>query len=244
MKPILILLALLSFEYVHSELLVKPDYNLEWGGINEEKINANNSIKYITLKNGVYSFPNPLPTYSILNKLSSNVSITNVNLINVTVEKLTANEIQLIQNENISNTFEVSFDIKTERKSNYISVIINPIRKKGNSYEKIVSFNIDYEFSKNNFNKTAALNYSSNSVLASGKWLKVGVVKDGIYKIDFNFLKKNGIDVSSFQLFCDFPPKQIANFMSECLVLGVYDEQNEVVLLHPDHPISNGLKIG
>jgi tRNA-binding protein len=42
----------------------------------------------------------------------------------------------------------------------------------------------------------------------------------------------------------NFPPKQIANFMSECLVLGVYDEQNEVVLLHPDHPISNGLKIG
>jgi tRNA-binding protein len=32
--------------------------------------------------------------------------------------------------------------------------------------------------------------------------------------------------------------------MSECLVLGVYDEQDEVVLLHPDHPISNGLKIG
>jgi tRNA-binding protein len=42
----------------------------------------------------------------------------------------------------------------------------------------------------------------------------------------------------------NFPPKQIANFMSECLVLGVYDEQNEVVLLHPSHPISNGLKIG
>lgn len=42
----------------------------------------------------------------------------------------------------------------------------------------------------------------------------------------------------------NFPPKQIANFFSECLVLGVYDEQNEVVLLQPDHPISNGLKIG
>lgn len=42
----------------------------------------------------------------------------------------------------------------------------------------------------------------------------------------------------------NFPPKQIANFFSECLVLGVYDEHNEVVLLQPDHPISNGLKIG
>jgi tRNA-binding protein len=42
----------------------------------------------------------------------------------------------------------------------------------------------------------------------------------------------------------NFPPKQIANFMSECLVLGVYDTQNEVVLLHPSHPVQNGQPIG
>jgi len=42
----------------------------------------------------------------------------------------------------------------------------------------------------------------------------------------------------------NFPPKQIANFMSECLVLGVYDTQNEVVLLHPSFPVQNGQPIG
>jgi tRNA-binding protein len=42
----------------------------------------------------------------------------------------------------------------------------------------------------------------------------------------------------------NFPPKQIANFMSECLVLGVYDTQNEVVLLHPSNPVENGQPIG
>jgi tRNA-binding protein len=42
----------------------------------------------------------------------------------------------------------------------------------------------------------------------------------------------------------NFPPKNIAGFMSECLVLGIYDENNDVVLLKPDHPVSNGLKIG
>lgn len=42
----------------------------------------------------------------------------------------------------------------------------------------------------------------------------------------------------------NFPPKQIANFMSECLVLGVYDNEHEVVLLHPDHPTENGQPIG
>ena len=42
----------------------------------------------------------------------------------------------------------------------------------------------------------------------------------------------------------NFPPKQIANFFSECLVLGVYTDKKEVVLLTPDHKVGNGWKIG
>ena len=42
----------------------------------------------------------------------------------------------------------------------------------------------------------------------------------------------------------NFPPKQIADFMSECLVLGVYDENNDVILLHPQKAVNNGSKIG
>ena len=42
----------------------------------------------------------------------------------------------------------------------------------------------------------------------------------------------------------NFPPKQIANFFSECLVLGVYDENNEVVLLQPGKKVKNGCRIG
>jgi tRNA-binding protein len=42
----------------------------------------------------------------------------------------------------------------------------------------------------------------------------------------------------------NFPPKNIAGFQSECLVLGIYDENNAVVLLEPKKPVSNGLKIG
>jgi len=42
----------------------------------------------------------------------------------------------------------------------------------------------------------------------------------------------------------NFPRKQIANFFSECLVLGIYDENNEVILLQPGKTVANGLKIG
>jgi tRNA-binding protein len=42
----------------------------------------------------------------------------------------------------------------------------------------------------------------------------------------------------------NFPPKQIANFISECLVLGVYNEDNDVVLLQAERKTMNGSKIG
>lgn len=42
----------------------------------------------------------------------------------------------------------------------------------------------------------------------------------------------------------NFPPKQIANFFSECLVLGIYNENNDVVLLQPERPVNNGDKMG
>ena len=42
----------------------------------------------------------------------------------------------------------------------------------------------------------------------------------------------------------NFPVKQIANFFSECLVLGVYNENKDVVLLHPSLSVKNGSKVG
>ncbi|NKI26250.1 tRNA-binding protein [Arenibacter sp. 6A1] len=40
----------------------------------------------------------------------------------------------------------------------------------------------------------------------------------------------------------NFPKKQIANFMSECLVLGAVEGQ-DVVLLEPGAQVPNGLKV-
>ena len=41
----------------------------------------------------------------------------------------------------------------------------------------------------------------------------------------------------------NFPPRQIADFMSEILVLGTYSEQG-VVLITPDKVVKNGDKLG
>jgi tRNA-binding protein len=41
----------------------------------------------------------------------------------------------------------------------------------------------------------------------------------------------------------NFPPKQIANFMSECLVLGSVDTEHKVSLLKPERTAKNGDRI-
>ncbi len=47
------------------------------------------------------------------------------------------------------------------------------------------------------------------------------------------------------QVLCvvNFPPRQIADFMSEILVLGTYSNQG-VVLISPDKTVENGDKLG
>lgn len=41
----------------------------------------------------------------------------------------------------------------------------------------------------------------------------------------------------------NFPPRQIADFMSEVLVLGIYGEQG-VVLIQPEQRVKKGAKLG
>ncbi len=41
----------------------------------------------------------------------------------------------------------------------------------------------------------------------------------------------------------NFPKKQIGKFMSECLILGAFGSEGDVILLAPDVKVENGLRI-
>jgi len=79
------------------------------------------------------------------------------------------------------------------------------------------------------------------------------------YKLKIDFGKEIGIKKSSAQLtehyskeglkgrlilaVVNFPPKQIANFVSEVLVLGVPDKKESCVLLKPDKEVDIGVRV-
>ena len=79
------------------------------------------------------------------------------------------------------------------------------------------------------------------------------------YQLEVDFGEELGVKRSSAQItqqyapeelvgkqvlaVVNFPPRQIANFFSEVLVLGTYSEGG-VVLITPDLPVRNGDKLG
>ena len=83
--------------------------------------------------------------------------------------------------------------------------------------------------------------------------------RDDAYKLWVDFGSELGIKKSSAQItelyqidelrgkqvlaVVNFPPKQIADFMSEVLVLGVYTKSG-VVLVGPEQEVKKGAKLG
>ena len=83
--------------------------------------------------------------------------------------------------------------------------------------------------------------------------------KKPAYQLKIDFGQEIGVKKSSAQIteqyncenligkqvlaVINFPPRQIADFMSEVLVLGTYSEGG-VVLIKPDKPVKNGDKLG
>ncbi len=79
------------------------------------------------------------------------------------------------------------------------------------------------------------------------------------YQLTIDFGEKIGIKKSSAQItvlyskealvgrqviaVTNFPPRQIANFFSEVLVLGSVDTEGVVTLLQPDQKVENGLRV-
>lgn len=81
----------------------------------------------------------------------------------------------------------------------FAQISVLPFRKNPSSgaLEKVISFRYNISITPSPAYTLRGNTYAEHSVLASGTWYKIGVTKDGIYKIDKAFLQNLGIDVAS-----------------------------------------------
>lgn len=106
------------------------------------------------------------------------------------------------------------------------------------------------------FEDFAKLDIRVGTVISANSFEKA---RKPAYQLKIDFGEEIGIKKSSAQItgcysaedligkqilaVVNFPPRQIADFMSEVLVLGTYSEQG-VVLITPDKKVKNGDKLG
>jgi len=106
-----------------------------------------------------------------------------------------------------------------------------------------------------NWEQFDAIELRTGAIIKVEEFLKA---KKPAYKLWIDFgefgIKKSSAQITAFYTpenligkqiigVINFPPKKIADFSSDCLVTGIVDNEGRCVLLQPERPVANGLKI-
>jgi hypothetical protein len=143
---------------------------------------------------------------------SEKISINNNRLPNCKLNKIKIRPLSNIEKTQIepyknfiTNDFDITLEVGYARNEKIEFAKIRPIRLNSNNvYEYLESYTVDWDYSevakiKNELSnqKVNKASSASVSVLATGKWYKIGLTKNGVYKLDKSFFTKLGIDVST-----------------------------------------------
>jgi len=125
-------------------------------------------------------------------------------------------------NQFVKETLQIGTTVEVDRNQHYGKVFFIPIIKKGNRYEKLVSFELKIDFLPTPQKATSRnTEHAFNSILRDGMIYKIAVSKTGVQKIDYNFLREtleidiDNIDPTTIKIYGNgggILPRTIANF--------------------------------
>lgn len=176
-------------------------YQISWNNPVSSTISENEVIKLINFSSAHYSFADGfLPRHYQNVEISGNENAIDVKLVNPLYQPLSDAEIALIKSPlQIGSEIKLDANVYVEQKQRKGVVSFVPIRKNAQTgkFEKLISY--DLAVSPVNSNAIASVNRqpAANSILKSGKWYKIAVATDGIYKLSYAFFKTLGIDVDA-----------------------------------------------
>lgn len=139
----------------------------------------------------------PVYTENIPLNMSGDISVQILNPVYSTSDHVDNASVVYIK-DNVEPKAELSF----YRKRPSASISFLPFRKNPATgvIETLESFTLRLQVTPNPQHRSTN-SYATSSVLASGNWHKIAVSGDGIYKIDYSFIKTTlGIDPASFNL--------------------------------------------
>ena len=118
--------------------------------------------------------------------------------------RLTATEAERVAvwGKDLPENPDVYCQVAVSRKKGVLDVAFVPIVRRGGKYYKLASFKMNIVRSPKTLTralsvaagKTAAERYASNSVLSQGRWVKIGITEDGVYRLTAADLRRMGFN--------------------------------------------------
>ena len=174
---------------------------VSWNKNEVSKTDAQNTKVFLSFKGAKYNSEKKyLPFFSKQLKLNSE-KIVGVTIVDLQFEVLNKDSVEQVSGKSfIRNDIDLNFVNGTSKKINYGEIAFTPIiyNDKKNQYQRLISYKIEVSIqSLNKKNNTYSKAFANNSVLSSGDWYKIAVLKDGVYKISYDFLKNLGLDIDN-----------------------------------------------
>lgn len=189
---------LLFFVYSFSTAQIKGDMIIKWSGISSANI-GDQKIKIPQFNPENLQFdPAAKRVYFVFQIPSSTeVNENSLQISNLVYEDMSENELGDLAVSEIPTSLGATAKNLESRNDLFVSIMLSPIVKVGNSIKKIKSFSYSLNnslFRLNNVN--TEFSTLSNSVLSTGNWYRFYVTKSGVYKINGAFLSNLGINMT------------------------------------------------
>lgn len=113
------------------------------------------------------------------------------------VTSLGENLLSQEQKSFVTEDFQTSVMIRNGGEFSYLVIKILPVKKQGSSFQKLTSFTLEVNIAESTRPAARTLTFAENSVLNEGEWYRVAVARDGVYRIDKNFLNSLGVNTSN-----------------------------------------------
>lgn len=175
-------------------------YRINWNAPVSSTISENERVQLLNFSTAHYSFADGfLPRHYQQVDIRGNEGSIAVSLINAVYQPLSDTEIELLGTAQLSTEIKPEANIYMEKKQKKAVVSFVPLRKNAvtGKAEKLVSFDLSVSTTPAGVAKSPALTPKLNSILETGKWYRVSVTADGVYKLSYAFFKQLGIDVTT-----------------------------------------------
>ena len=175
---------------------IRENYSLKWHQPVVEKISEDITQKYLYFDGAVLDrTQNLMPLFFCEFPVASEDLQPQVKVSNTSWEALSKEELDVLDIKQIADTLKISTYIESTRKKPDVKISFLPLRKNGNGYEKLVSFQIECTLTPVPAKRPQKSNtYAANSILKSGDFYKMAISKTGIHKVTHSDLTAMGIN--------------------------------------------------